>query len=72
MAKDLSMRESFPSMGSDDSDGEEEDPLPKKNVSLKMMAGKIMAGNRKGLHAIKELPTLKKPDEPDFSAEPYD
>jgi hypothetical protein len=37
-----------------------------------MMAGKIMAGNRKGLHAIKELPTLKKPDEPDFSAEPYD
>ncbi|XP_047082792.1 cyclic nucleotide-gated ion channel 17-like [Lolium rigidum] len=71
MAKDLSMRESFPSMRSDDSDGEE-DPPPKKNVSLKMMAGKIMAGNRKGLQAIKELPTLKKPDEPDFSAEPYD
>uniref|UniRef100_A0ACD5ZB06 Uncharacterized protein n=1 Tax=Avena sativa TaxID=4498 RepID=A0ACD5ZB06_AVESA len=71
MAKDLSMRESFPSMRSDDSNGED-DPPPKKNLSLKMMAGKVMAGNRKGLQAIKELPTLKKPDEPDFSAEHYE
>lgn len=71
MAKDLSMRESFPSMRSEDSDGED-DPPPKKNISLRMMAGKVMAGNRKGLQAIKELPTLKKPDEPDFSVEPYE
>ena len=71
MAKDLSMRESFVSVRSDDSDGEDVPP-PKKNVSLKMMAGKIMAGNRKGLQAITELPTLKKPDEPDFSAEHYE
>ncbi|EMS65738.1 putative cyclic nucleotide-gated ion channel 17 [Triticum urartu] len=71
MAKDLSMRESFHSMRSEDSDGED-DPPPKKNISLRMMAGKVMAGNRKGLQAIKELPTLKKPDEPDFSLEPYE
>uniref|UniRef100_A0A453PUG7 Cyclic nucleotide-binding domain-containing protein n=1 Tax=Aegilops tauschii subsp. strangulata TaxID=200361 RepID=A0A453PUG7_AEGTS len=71
MAKDLSMRESFNSVRSEDSDGED-DPPPKKNISLRMMAGKVMAGNRKGLQAIKELPTLKKPDEPDFSVEPYE
>ena len=71
MAKDLSMRESFNSVRSEDSDGLD-DPPPKKNISLRMMAGKVMAGNRKGLQAIKELPTLKKPDEPDFSVEPYE
>uniref|UniRef100_A0A453PTH7 Cyclic nucleotide-binding domain-containing protein n=1 Tax=Aegilops tauschii subsp. strangulata TaxID=200361 RepID=A0A453PTH7_AEGTS len=54
MAKDLSMRESFNSVRSEDSDGED-DPPPKKR-----------------LQAIKELPTLKKPDEPDFSVEPYE
>ena len=39
MAKDLSMRESFPSMRSESDDSEGEDaPPPKKNISLKMMA----------------------------------
>ena len=35
------------------------------------MATKIMAGNRKGLQAIKDLSALKKSEEePDFPAEP--
>lgn len=64
MARDLSMRESFCSMRSDDSNGEDDSP-PKQNLSMK-----IMSGSRKGPQNMKELPKLRKPDEPDFSAEP--
>lgn len=55
MVKDVSMIVSFPSMRSEESNGEY-DPPPKKIMSLRMMVGKIMIGNRKGLHVIKELP----------------
>lgn len=64
MARDLSMRESFCSMRSDDSNGEDDSP-PKQNLAMK-----IMSGSRKGPQNMKELPKLRKPDEPDFSAEP--
>uniref|UniRef100_A0A0D9VM04 Ion transport domain-containing protein n=1 Tax=Leersia perrieri TaxID=77586 RepID=A0A0D9VM04_9ORYZ len=66
MAWDLSMRESFYSMRSDDSSGED-DPRPKQNLALK-----IMSGSRKGPQNMKELPKIRKPDEPDFSAETYE
>ncbi|GJM87089.1 hypothetical protein PR202_ga03008 [Eleusine coracana subsp. coracana] len=64
MAKDLSMRESFNSVRSDESDEEDETP-PKNDLALK-----FIARTRKRPQNIKELPKLKKPDEPDFSAEP--
>ncbi|GJM87230.1 hypothetical protein PR202_ga03164 [Eleusine coracana subsp. coracana] len=64
MAKDLSMRESFNSVRSDESDEEDEAP-PKNDLALK-----FIARTRKRPQNIKELPKLKKPDEPDFSAEP--
>ncbi|KAG8059177.1 hypothetical protein GUJ93_ZPchr0002g24461 [Zizania palustris] len=59
----LSMSESFSSMRSDGSNGED-DHAPKQNLALK-----IMGGIRKGPQNLKELPKLKKPDEPDFSAD---
>ncbi|TVU12258.1 hypothetical protein EJB05_45893 [Eragrostis curvula] len=53
MANDLSMRESFSSVRSFN-DG----ASPEQNLAI-----------RRGTHIIKELPKLRKPSEPDFSAE---
>jgi len=66
MAKDLSMRESFNSVRLDEVD--EEDESPAKNS----LALKFIAKTRKVPQNTKELPKLRKPDEPDFSAEPDD
>ncbi|KAG2662149.1 hypothetical protein PVAP13_1KG529600 [Panicum virgatum] len=66
MAKDLSMRESFNSVRLDEVD--EEDESPAKNS----LALKFIARTRKVPQSTKELPKLRKPDEPDFSAEPDD
>ncbi|CAL4967374.1 unnamed protein product [Urochloa decumbens] len=66
MAKDLSMRESFNSVRLDEVDEEDESP-PKNSLALK-----FIARTRKVPQRTKELPTLRKPDEPDFSAEPDD
>ncbi|KAG2654572.1 hypothetical protein PVAP13_1NG512900 [Panicum virgatum] len=66
MAKDLSMRESFNSIRLDEVD--EEDESPAKNS----LALKFIARTRKVPQSTKELPKLRKPDEPDFSAEPDD
>jgi cyclic nucleotide gated channel len=66
MAKDLCMRESFNSVRLDEVD--EEDESPAKNS----LALKFIARTRKVPQSTKELPKLRKPDEPDFSAEPDD
>jgi len=66
MAKDLSMRESFNSIRLDEVD--EQDESPAKNS----LALKFIARTRKVPQSTKELPKLRKPDEPDFSAEPDD
>nr|CAB3448169.1 unnamed protein product [Digitaria exilis] len=64
MAKDLSMRELFNSVRLDEVDEEDESP-PKNSLALK-----FIARTRKMPQSTKELPKLRKPDEPDFSAEP--
>jgi cyclic nucleotide gated channel, plant len=61
MANDLSMRESLNPIRSD----EEDESPPKNDLALK-----FIARTRKRPQNMKDLPKLKKPDEPDFSAEP--
>ncbi|XP_010914081.1 probable cyclic nucleotide-gated ion channel 14 [Elaeis guineensis] len=86
MAMDLNMRESF-SFQSDeqaaDESGQEEEhsnsssinpSQPKQNLGVTILASKFAASTRKGVQKIKgiDMPKLQKPDEPDFSADPYD
>ncbi|XP_020080387.1 cyclic nucleotide-gated ion channel 17-like [Ananas comosus] len=81
MAKGLSLRESL-SFKSDDSGQDEEESSspstsashPKQNLAVSILASRFAASTRKGSQKVKDmdLPKLQKPDEPDFSAEPYD
>ncbi|KAJ8500891.1 hypothetical protein OPV22_011443 [Ensete ventricosum] len=80
MAKDLSTRESFNSQTDEQTAEEtvlEEDEVntysmstsqPKQNLGATILASKFAATTRKGAQKIK----LQKPEEPDFSADPYD
>ncbi|THU57553.1 hypothetical protein C4D60_Mb03t04740 [Musa balbisiana] len=80
MAKDLSMRESFNSQTDEQTAEEtvlEEDEVntyststsqPKQNLGATILASKFAATTRKGAQKIK----LQKPEEPDFSTDPYD
>ncbi|KAM0943360.1 putative cyclic nucleotide-binding domain, potassium channel, voltage-dependent, EAG/ELK/ERG [Dioscorea sansibarensis] len=85
LAKDLSMRESFNSrteeQAGDECDHEEHltpstqnVSQPKQNLSVTILASKFAASTRKGAQKLKvnDLPKLQKPEEPDFSADPYD
>ncbi|XP_008794413.1 probable cyclic nucleotide-gated ion channel 14 [Phoenix dactylifera] len=86
MARDLSMRESFSSQSdeqaADEAGKEEEDSnssstnpsLLKQNLEVMILASKFAASTRKGAQKIKgiDMPKLQKPDEPDFSAHPYE
>ncbi|KAG1326515.1 putative cyclic nucleotide-gated ion channel 5 [Cocos nucifera] len=86
MAVDLNMRESLSSQSdeqaADESGQEEEDSnsssinpsQPRQNLEVTILASKFAASTRKGVQKIKgiDMPKLQKPDEPDFSADPYD
>lgn len=86
MAKDLNLRESFSSrsdeQAADESGQEEEDSnsssinpsQPKQNLGVTILASKFASSTRNGAQKIKgiDMPKLQKPDEPDFSADPYD
>ncbi|KAH7674872.1 Potassium channel voltage-dependent EAG/ELK/ERG protein [Dioscorea alata] len=85
LAKDLSMRESFNSRTEEQAGDEsyheehfaprtENVSQPKQNLNVTILASKFAANTRKGAQKLKvnDLPKLQKPDEPDFSADPYD
>ncbi|WOL13871.1 cyclic nucleotide-gated ion channel 17 [Canna indica] len=84
LAKDLSMRESFNSRTDEqvpDEAAQEEDEVnkystsssqTKQNLGVTILASKFAATTRKGAQKLKGMPKLQKPDEPDFSADPYD
>ncbi|KAL5548970.1 hypothetical protein UlMin_004201 [Ulmus minor] len=86
LAKDLSMKESFVleetayETGQEEEEEEEEHNTSSSNTSqakmhlgVTILASRFAANTRRGAQKIKdEMPKLRKPEEPDFSAEPDD
>ncbi|CAI9784757.1 unnamed protein product [Fraxinus pennsylvanica] len=86
LAKRLSMRESFSYSRDEqlsDENGQEEDEKKstaanssqvKQHLGVTILASRFAANTRRGAQKLKdvELPKLQKPEEPDFSADPYD
>ncbi|XP_020681639.1 cyclic nucleotide-gated ion channel 17 [Dendrobium catenatum] len=85
ISKSFSLSESFSSraesQATQESEQEEdgspssaESSQPKQNIRAMMLASKFAAYGRKGAQKSKaiDLPKLKKPDEPDFSADSFD
>ncbi|XP_058113874.1 cyclic nucleotide-gated ion channel 17-like isoform X2 [Magnolia sinica] len=87
MARDLSLQESFSSVSDEhipdgrtqeeEEDGEAASSTPsqaKQNLGVMILASRFAASTRRGAQKIKsvELPKIRKPEEPDFFAEPDD